>query len=132
MKSRKWKRTSSSKKAWPVRFDFYLHVKEEATTEDFSVVQKEGTRNVTRKVKCYNLDAICGDRENSSRADYRNIMRIFYTENEKMRFKLYKEDIYERMIQMPGFEDYAIDGGIIRREYLCQGLAAQRCEASLI
>jgi len=49
-----------------------------------------------------------------------------------MRFKLYKEDIYERMIQMPGFEDYAMDGGIIRREYLCQGLAAQRCEASLI
>ena len=31
---------------------------EKATTEDFSVVQKEGTRNVTRKVKCYNLDAI--------------------------------------------------------------------------
>jgi len=28
---------------------------EKATTEDFSVVQKEGTRNVIRKVKCYNL-----------------------------------------------------------------------------
>lgn len=42
-------------------------------------------------------------------SQYRNIMRIFYTENEKMRFKLYKEDIYERMIQMPGFENYAMD-----------------------
>ena len=29
-----------------------------ATAEEFSVVQKEGTRNVTRRVKCYNLDAI--------------------------------------------------------------------------
>ena len=28
---------------------------EKATTEDFSVVQKEGTRNVIRKVKCYNF-----------------------------------------------------------------------------
>ena len=29
-----------------------------ATTEDFSVVRKEGTRTVSRKVTCYNLDAI--------------------------------------------------------------------------
>ena len=28
---------------------------EKATTEDFSVVQEEGTRNVIRKVKCYNF-----------------------------------------------------------------------------
>lgn len=28
------------------------------TTEFFSVVQNEGQRNVKRKVKCYNLDAI--------------------------------------------------------------------------
>lgn len=40
---------------------------------------------------------------------YRTIMRIFYLENEKMRFKLYKEDIYERLIQITGFEEYSID-----------------------
>ena len=33
-------------------------LEENPTTEYFSVVQKEGTRNVTRQVKCYNLDAI--------------------------------------------------------------------------
>ena len=31
---------------------------EEVTTEKYSVVQKEGTRNVTRNLKLYNLDAI--------------------------------------------------------------------------
>ena len=31
---------------------------EEATAEDFSVVQKEGRRNVIRRTKFYNLDAI--------------------------------------------------------------------------
>ncbi|MCR5559247.1 MAG: virulence RhuM family protein [Schwartzia sp.] len=31
---------------------------ENSTTEYFSVVQNEGTREVTRKTKCYNLDAI--------------------------------------------------------------------------
>jgi len=41
-----------------------------STTEDFSVVQKEGTRNVSRKQTFYNLDAIIsvGYRVNSSRA----------------------------------------------------------------
>lgn len=43
---------------------------EESTTEDFSVVQKEGTREVSRNVKFYNLDAIIsvGYRVNSHRA----------------------------------------------------------------
>ena len=42
----------------------------EATAEDFSVVQKEGTREVQRKTKFYNLDAIIsvGYRVNSRRA----------------------------------------------------------------
>lgn len=31
---------------------------EDATAEDFSVVQKEGSRSVTRRTKFYNLDAI--------------------------------------------------------------------------
>ncbi|MBQ3061464.1 MAG: virulence RhuM family protein [Lachnospiraceae bacterium] len=31
---------------------------EKATSEYFSVVQKEGTREVNRKTKCYNLDAV--------------------------------------------------------------------------
>ena len=43
---------------------------EKSTTEFFSVVQKEGKRNVTRNVKCYNLDAIIavGYRVNSKKA----------------------------------------------------------------
>ena len=43
---------------------------EDATSEFFSVVQKEGTREVKRKVKCYNLDAIIavGYRVNSKKA----------------------------------------------------------------
>lgn len=43
---------------------------EKRTTEFFSVVQNEGQRNVKRKVKCYNLDAIIavGYRINSKKA----------------------------------------------------------------
>lgn len=43
---------------------------EDATAEDFSVVQKEGGRSVTRRTKFYNLDAIIsvGYRVNSRRA----------------------------------------------------------------
>lgn len=42
---------------------------ENSTTELFSVVQKEGKRNVTRNIKFYNLDAILsvGYRVNSKR-----------------------------------------------------------------
>lgn len=42
---------------------------EEATTDKYSVVQKEGTRNVTRNLKLYNLDAVIsvGYRVNSKR-----------------------------------------------------------------
>jgi prophage maintenance system killer protein len=42
---------------------------EKATTEKYSVVQKEGNRNVTRTIKIYNLDAIIstGYRVNSKR-----------------------------------------------------------------
>ena len=57
---------------------FGLHLKniynseeleEISTTEEFSVVQMEGKRNVTRVLKCYNLDAIIsvGYRVNSKR-----------------------------------------------------------------
>lgn len=44
-------------------------LEEFSTTEDYSVVQKEGTRNVRRKIKHYNLDAIIsvGYRVNSIR-----------------------------------------------------------------
>lgn len=43
---------------------------QEATTELFSLVQKEGNRNVRRNAKCYNLDAIIavGYRVNSKKA----------------------------------------------------------------
>ena len=45
-------------------------LEENATIELFSVVQNEGQRNVKRKVKCYNLDAIIavGYRVNSKKA----------------------------------------------------------------
>lgn len=45
-------------------------LEELSTTEYFSVVQNEGNRSVTRKVKCYNLDAIIavGYRVNSKKA----------------------------------------------------------------
>lgn len=45
---------------------------ESATVEEFSVVQKEGTRQVSRKTKFYNLDAIIsvGYRVNSKRATH--------------------------------------------------------------
>ncbi len=44
-------------------------LEENSTTELFSVVQKEGNRNVKRNIKCYNLDAIIsvGYRVNSKR-----------------------------------------------------------------
>ena len=43
---------------------------ETSTTEYFSVVQNEGNRNVSRNIKCYNLDAIIavGYRVNSKKA----------------------------------------------------------------
>ena len=43
---------------------------EEATVEFFSIVQQEGNRKVTRRVKCHNLDAIIsvGYRVNSKKA----------------------------------------------------------------
>lgn len=45
-------------------------LKEDATAEDFSVVRKEGNREVKRNIKCYNMDAIIavGYRVNSRRA----------------------------------------------------------------
>ena len=45
-------------------------LRQEATTENFSVVQNEGERQVNRKLKFYNLDAIIsvGYRVNSTRA----------------------------------------------------------------
>jgi len=45
-------------------------LEEKVTVEVFTVVQKEGSRNVSRNVKCYNLDAIIavGYRVNSKKA----------------------------------------------------------------
>lgn len=47
-----------------------LELDKESTTEDFSIVQKEGSREVKRKIKYYNLDAVIsvGYRVNSDRA----------------------------------------------------------------
>ena len=48
-----------------------LELDRDLTTEEFSVVQKEGTREVTRKLKYYNLDAVIsvGYRVNSDKAN---------------------------------------------------------------
>ncbi len=48
----------------------YLELDRNSTTEEFSVVQKEGNREVKRNVKYYNLDAVIsvGYRVNSNRA----------------------------------------------------------------
>lgn len=50
---------------------------EESTTEFFSLVQKEGNRNVSRNVKYYNLDAIIavGYRVNSDAPDGKILKR---------------------------------------------------------
>ena len=47
-----------------------LELDKESTTEDFSIVQKEGNREVKRNIKYYNLDAVIsvGYRVNSDRA----------------------------------------------------------------
>lgn len=58
----------------------------EATAEFFSVVQNEGGRNVNRKVKCFNVDAIIAVayRVNSKKSykisalGNKNIKRIYY------------------------------------------------------
>ena len=47
-----------------------LELDKGSTTEDFSIVQKEGNRKVKRNIKYYNLDAVIsvGYRVNSDRA----------------------------------------------------------------
>lgn len=45
----------------------------------------------------------------SNAPQYRRIMRIFYNEYEKMRFQLYKEDVYDLMKKSAEFEDYTMD-----------------------
>ncbi len=50
-----------------------MELEESTTTEDFSVVRREGTSDVKRTLQHYNLDAIIsvGYRVNSSRAPLR-------------------------------------------------------------
>lgn len=73
-----------------------------ATTEFFSVVQKEGTRNVSRKTSFYNLDAIIsvGYRVNSRRAT---------------QFRIWATQI---------LKEYMLKGFILDDERLKQGTAA--------
>ena len=40
---------------------------------------------------------------------YRKIMRIFYLEYEKMHFQLYKEELFERLLDEPEFDAYTMD-----------------------
>ena len=81
-------------------------LEEEATTEDFSVVQKEGSRQVNRKIKFYNLDAIIavGYRVNSRQAtEFRRwateVLKQFaikdYAETEFEKYTLVQDKLYK-------------------------------------
>lgn len=86
-------------------------LEEAATTEDSSVVQSEGTRKITRKVKFYNLDAIIsvGYRINSVRATrFRqwatNVLRTFAIQGyvlDKSRLEngqIFDEEYFEHLL----------------------------------
>ena len=86
-------------------------LEEAATTEDSSVVQSEGTRKITRKVKFYNLDAIIsvGYRINSVRAtQFRqwatNVLRTFAIQGyvlDKSRLEngqIFDEEYFEHLL----------------------------------
>lgn len=88
-----------------------LELDANSTTEDFSVVQKEGNREVKRNIKYYNLDAIIsvGYRVNSDRAiQFRrwatNILKQFSKKGyiiDKKRMEngtFFDEDYYEELL----------------------------------
>ena len=55
-------------------------LRQEATTENFSVVQTEGERQVNRSLKFYNLDAIIsvGYRVNSTRYAIQTVVYVYF------------------------------------------------------
>lgn len=63
-------------------------LEEVATTEFFSVVQKEGSRDVSRRTKCYSLDAIIYER-----ADAKKPTMGLTTWRDAPDGKIYKKDI---------------------------------------
>jgi len=79
-----------------------LELNEKATTEDFSVVRQEGKRQVKRRLKHYNLDAIIsvGYRVNSTRATQ---FRIWATQTLKQHlvdgYTLNRRRLQERGIE---------------------------------
>ena len=88
-----------------------LELEVNSTTEDFSVVQKEGNREVKRSIKYYNLDAIISDgyRVNSDRAiQFRrwatNILKQFAKKGyiiDKKRMEngtFFDEDYYDELL----------------------------------
>ena len=88
-----------------------VELNEDATAEIFSVVQQEGTREVTRKIKFYNLDAIIsvGYRINSVRAtQFRqwatNILKTFAVQGyvlDKHRLEnsqIFDEEYFEHLL----------------------------------
>lgn len=97
-------------------------LEEISTSEEFSVVQKEGKRNVTRTIKCYNLDAIIsvGYRVNSMRGTQfriwaNNILKDYlikgYSLNEK---KLIHQNEQLKELQ----ESIKILGNVLRYKQL--------------
>ena len=88
-----------------------LELDKESTSEDFSVVQKEGNREVKRNVKYYNVDAVIsvGYRVNSDRAiQFRrwsiNVLKEFVKKGyiiDKKRMEngvFFDEDYYESLL----------------------------------
>jgi len=95
---------------------------EESTTEDFSVVQIEGQRKVTRKIKHYNLDAIIsvGYRVNSSRGiQFRkwasNILKEYLIQGYSINEKLLKQKV-EQLQELQ--KSVKILGNIIQQKAL--------------
>ena len=95
---------------------------EESTTEDFSVVQIEGQRKVTRKIKHYNLDAIIsvGYRVNSSRGiQFRkwasNILKEYLIQGYSINERLLKQKV-EQLQELQ--KSVKILGNIIQQKAL--------------
>lgn len=88
-------------------------LRESATIEDFSVVQNEGTREIRRKLKHYNLDAIIavGYRVNSKRATQfriwatqtlrEYIIKGFVLDDERLKQgeQFFKQDYFQELLE---------------------------------
>ena len=107
-----------------------MELDKNSTTEDFSVVQKEGNREVNRKLKYYNLDVVIsvGYRVNSDRAiQFRrwatNVLKEFSKKGyiiDKKRMEngtFFDEDYFDSLLADD--RDILKDAGKISHEIAC-------------